>query len=304
VSAGWVAAGVRSRAIARRRLGPASARALVTGSAAGRFEALAASPYRDHIRSDDPAGVAHGLAATLLWNLRVLAGWQPPRGVVALRLLAGWFEIANVDEHLRMLRGRPAEPPFALGNLATAWPRLAATGSREELCAVLAASPWGDPGGAGSREIQLGMRLRWAERVATVVAPARPWAMGAAALLLACERTAGRPLPPRAAMTAGRLLGRAAGLAGSLDDLRRNLPGTARWVLDGVPDTLPLWQAEVRWWRRVGADGSRMLRGSRFGIDHTVGAAAVLAADARLTRAALECAAHPRGDPAVFDAVA
>ena len=96
----------------------------------------------------DTATLARGLAATALWNLRVLAGWQPTRGVAALRLLAGWFEIANVDEHLQALRGRPADPPFQLGTLATAWPRLAATGSTEELRAVLAASPATTAGGA------------------------------------------------------------------------------------------------------------------------------------------------------------
>jgi hypothetical protein len=291
--------------MARRRFGLASARALVTaGSPARTAELLASSPYGERTRSDDPAAIAHGLAATVLWNLRVLAGWQPPRGVAALRLLAGWFEIANVDEHMQGLRGAPAEPPFSLGTLATAWPRLAGAGSREELRSVLAASPWGDPGGAGPREIQLGLRMRWAERVAAGVEPARSWSVAAATLLLARERGAGRPLPAGAATAAGHLLGRAAVAAGSLDDLRLAVPRAARWALDGVSDAGGLWKAEVRWWRRVGEDGARMLRGSRFGLDHTVGAAAVLAADARLTRAALECAVHPHGDLAVFDAVA
>jgi hypothetical protein len=290
----------------RRRLGAAGARALAaSGSAAAAAELLAASPYRERTHDGDTATLARGLAATALWNLRVLAGWQPTRGVAALRLLAGWFEIANVDEHLQALRGRPADPPFQLGTLATAWPRLAATGSTEELRAVLAASPWGDPGGSTTRDIQLGLRARWGERVAATLAPARPWAMGAAAVLLAGEHlVGGRPLPPGAAAAVGRLVGRSSLTATSLDGLRSALPHSARWVLEGVSDPADLWKAEVRWWRRVGDDGTRMLRDSRFGPHRTVAAAALLAVDVRMARAAPECAAHPYGDVAVFDAVA
>jgi hypothetical protein len=290
----------------RRRLGAAAARALAaSGSAAGAAELLATSPYRDRARGDDTATVVHGLAATALWNLRVLAGWQPARGVAALRLLAGWFEIANVDEHLQMLGNRPADPPFRLGTLATAWPRLAATGSAEELRAVLTASPWGDPGGCRPREIRLGLRARWGERVATAVAPARPWAIGGAAILVASEHlAAGRPLPEAAAAAVGRLVGRSALAATSLDQLRSALPHSARWVLRGISDPAGLWRAEVHWWRRVEEDGVRMLGDSRLGLHRTVAAAALLAVDVRRVRAALECAVHPRGDLAVFDAVA
>ena len=306
MSAGWVAAAVRSRAMARRRLGPVDARALAaSGSLSRAVELLVASPYDQRERSADPAAAAHGIAATLLWNLRVLAGWQPATGADALRRLAGWFEIANVDEHLQALCDEPAEPPFQLGTLATAWPRLAATGSRDALRGALTASPWGDPGGTAPREIQMAMRMRWAERVADGVESARPWAAGATALLVASEQLAsGRPLPAAAAASAGRIIGRAAVAAASLAELHATLPRAARWVLDGTTDPAELWTAEVRWWRRVGIDGARMLGGSRYRPDRSVGAAALLAADARLARAALECATHPDGDLAVFDAVA
>jgi hypothetical protein len=291
--------------MARRRLGAAAARTLAASGPADAAELLAASPYRDRANAEDAATVGHGLAATALWNLRVLAGWQPARGVAALRLLAGWFEIANVDEHLQLLRNRPAEPPFQLGTLATAWPRLAATGSAEELRAVLAASPWGDPGGSTPREIQLGMRTRWGERVAASVPPANPWAVSAAAVLLASEHLAsGRPLPASSAAAVGRLVGRSALTATSLDELRSTLPHAARWVLEDIAHPADLWHAEVRWWRRVEEDGVRMLGDSRFGLHRTVATAALLAVDVRRVRAALECAVHPHGDLAVFDAVA
>lgn len=61
-----------------------------------------------------------------------------------LRILAGGFEIANVDEHVRGLHGESTEPPFRLGALAAAWSRLARAPSLAELRAVLSASIWGD----------------------------------------------------------------------------------------------------------------------------------------------------------------
>ena len=54
------------------------------------------------------AATQHAVAATLLWDLRVLAGWLPRDGVDLLRALACWFEIANVDELLAVAAGRPA----------------------------------------------------------------------------------------------------------------------------------------------------------------------------------------------------
>ena len=97
---------------------------------------------------------------------------------------AGW--VAGTVRARAMARRR-------LGALATAWPRLAGTTSPAELRAALAASAWGDPGGSTPRDIQLGLRLSWAVRLAAV-APAVPWAAGAVALLAAGSRFAtGQP---------------------------------------------------------------------------------------------------------------
>jgi hypothetical protein len=308
VSAAWVAGSVRAQAMARRRLGTAAARALATSdSFSEALEVLARSPYGRHVRSGDTqSAAAHGVAATLLWNLRVLAGWLPASGAEILRLLAGWFEIANVDEHMQALLGQPADPPFRLGTLATVWPQLAATSSRDELRAELAASPWGDPGGVSPREIQLGMRLAWAERVAARVEPARTWAAGATALLVARERFArGQSLPDRSAATAARVLGADSVAAMSVVDLFAALRPAARWTLQGVTDAASLWTAEVRWWRRLRTDGAALLAGSGFGPRRMIGATALLAADAWLVRAALEIAARGGGRALeVFDAVA
>jgi hypothetical protein len=95
-----------------------------------------------------------------------------------LRLLAGWFEIANVDERLSEFGGQRGESPFRLGSLATAWPRLATASDARQLRDALAASPWGDPGSVDPAEIALGMRLSWGARVAARIPAARPWVGG------------------------------------------------------------------------------------------------------------------------------
>jgi len=307
VSAGWVAGGVRAQAMARRRLGAAAGNALAScASPQEAADLLAGSPYGQRVRpGDPPAAAARGVAETLLWNLRVLAGWQPAAGAGMLRVLAGWFEIANVDEHLRTLAGESAEPPFRLGTLATVWSRLHATRSRDELREVLAASPWRDPGGSTPRDLQLGLRVAWADRVVARVEPAATWAYGALALLVARERFAvDRPLPEPARQITTRLLGPAALTAASLSEFATALPARGRWAMPGITDRSQLWAAEGRWWRRVRADAATLLAGSGFGAGRVIGAAGLLAADAWLVRAALESAAAGARAREVFDAVA
>jgi hypothetical protein len=301
-----VAGSVRAQALAGRRLDAERVRTLAASpSAAEAVRSLAASQYGDRVHTDhDVAAAQRAVAETLLWNLRVLAGWLPREGAEALRALAGWFEIANVDEHLRALAGEPADPPFRLGHLATVWPQLAAATSPSQLRAALTASPWHDPGGAEPRDIQVGMRLAWAERVASRATAAAGWARAAAALLVAREGPAsGGRLAAGAATAVTRLLGPAAGRAGSLPELAIAVPLRVRWVLDGLDRSTDLWAAEVRWWRRIAAEGTAMLGRGGFGPGQAVGAAALLAADARLVRAALESAARG-GTREAFDAVA
>lgn len=143
MSGAWVAGVTRARALVRRRLGESGTRRLgraETFEAA--VEALAGTPYGHDVRpGQDRDAAAHAVAATLLWHLRVLAGWVPPGGADVMRLLARWFEIANVDA---ALAGRDAR--FRLGALATSWPRLEQAGTPQALRAGLASSAWGDPG--------------------------------------------------------------------------------------------------------------------------------------------------------------
>lgn len=293
--------------MARRRLGTAATRTLAAspGIEAAVAELLT-SPYaHDMAPGATVAQAQHAVASTLLWHLRVLAGWLPRNAADVLRVLAGWFEVANVDERLRLLSGQTAEPAYRLGSLATVVNRLAGTASPGEIRQVLATSPWGDPGGDEPRTIMLGMRLGWAERVCARVPQARPWAKGAAALTLARERfVAGRALPAGAAASGIRLLGAGALAAPSLDDLRATLDREARWALTGVQSESSLWTAEARLWRRVESDATAMLRQPRPGPEPVVATAALLAADAWRVRAALECAARGGAALEAFDAVA
>jgi hypothetical protein len=306
VSAAWVAGSVRARAMARRRYGAAATRRLAASpSLADALDVLSRTAYGRDIRPGQSLAEAQrALGATVLWHLRVLAGWMPRPGADIVRLLAAGFELANLDELLGALRGRPALPAYRLGTVATAWPRLARAGSLGEVRDVLAGSAWGDPGGSSGRAIQAGTRLSWAARVAALIGPAAPWAAGAAALLVAREvHVSGLRLADSQLQVARTVLG-AATEATSYAAFRADLPNSAGWVLTGVTDTADLWRAEAAWWRRVEDDGFALLHRGGFDDGALVGAAAVLAADAWRVRAALEVAARGGAGLEVFDVLA
>ena len=304
MTASWVSGSTRARALVRRGLGLRRARRLAAcGSAAEAVAMLALTSYGHDVRPGQSLPDAQrAVVATLAWHLRVLTGWLPREGGQMMRVLARWFEIANVDELMCRLAGRPADPEFVLGSLSTAWPRLRRSGSLAEIRTTLAASPWGDPGGSTRHDIQLGMRLAWAERLADVLPPtARCWVLGAAALLVARERHAERRELSAAARDRCRaLLGPDAVAATSITEMTGRLPSAARWALLDVGDPGRLWEAEPRWWKRVEDDGRALLTGSGFSAGPVVGAVAVLAADARRTGAALELAARGGAADALF----
>lgn len=311
MSAGWVGASVRARAMSRRRIGIAGARSLAAcTSLEEALEVLRDSPYAHDARIGQDLGQAQwAVASTLLWHTRILAGWVPRGDSRQLRILAGGFEVANVDERLRELAGAPAEPPFRLGSLATAWTALARATSPADLRGTLARSAWGDPGTDSPDGIRLAMRLSWATRVATSVPPARPWAAGAAVLAIARARFAtGVAVPPGASLAVTALLGPRWPDAVNLTDLAARVPPEARWALQGVADPGDLWRAEAGWWSRVSGDGFTLLRRPVTTSDPVLGALLVLAADAWRVRAALEVAVRGGGSTpeamGAFDAVA
>lgn len=316
MSTPWVAGTVRATALARRRLGAAGTRDLATlPDLAEALAVLAQSPYGHDVRvTHTLAEAQRAVGDTLLWHLRVLSGWLPRGGTQVLRLLAGGFEVANADEHVAELGGRTAEPAYELGMLETAWSRLRRTPTLTEACELLARTPWGDPGAVTPRAVHLGMRLGWADRVASGVPEAAGWARAAAALLVLRETVLeGRALPEPLAARATYLLGpgfveATARPSASLSGLTSLLPADARWVFQGVDRTEDLWRASVSWWRRVELDAFGLLHHAGFERGPVVGAVTLLAVDAWRVRAALEVAARtPAEGPAAmeaFDAVA
>jgi hypothetical protein len=261
---------------------------------------LAGTPYRKYARTTVELPAAQrAVSATLLWHLRVLAGWLPPGGARLLRPLAAGFEVANVASRLSAHNGpgtdleAPAWQPYRLGALETAWRSLEHARTSAELRAALAASAWGDPGADTPWALVTSMRMTAARRVDAAVPAARRWARGRAALLTAREMFVHqRRLPGPARRDAADMLGARAVDAPSFRDFHDRLSSEARWVLADVEEPGELWRAEARWWRVVGRDGLDMLRDGRYGPREVVGAVAVLSVDAWRIRAALESAAR------------
>ncbi|MGZ4717601.1 MAG: hypothetical protein ACXWCB_13010 [Acidimicrobiales bacterium] len=301
MSAGWVAGGVRARLLTRRRLGRDGIRSLAEAGSAGELvRLLAASPYgHDVDETMDLAAARHAVARTSLWHLRVLAGWLTPHGAETVRLVAGWYEIADIEAHVAELSGSPsrshaAASSFELGALAVAWPRVRAATSPSQVRAILASSPWGDPGGTTAAEIAVGLRFSWARRLRDGVRVAEAWAAGDAALTLARETLVfGRSLTTPATAEAVRVLGRAWSREpwATPDELASLLPREARWALEGIDDPAQLWLAEVAWQRRVEDEALRLVASAQPGPDVVAAAAMLLLVDAWRVRAALEAVA-------------
>ncbi|MFE0385319.1 hypothetical protein ACFW1F_14745 [Streptomyces bungoensis] len=309
MSAGWVAGAVRAEGLVGRHPGGGGAREIAAGPTLGDgLRRLAVTPYGRYARA--AAGLAEAqraVSATLLWHLRVLAGWLPPGGARLLVPLAAGFEIANVVSRLPAPEGRRADvpEPYRLGALETAWRNLAHTATPAQVRAVLAASPWGDPGGDTPWALVTGMRMAAARRTAVAVPAARRWAQGRAVLLTARERFVyGRTLPEPVRRDAVRLLGSRAPDAATYPEFRDRLPAAARWVLAEAEEPDGLWRAEARWWRTLQTEGTALLREGRYGPRVVVGAVAVLSVDAWRVRAALESAARGGRPGEVFDALA
>ena len=308
MSAGWVAAGVRGRGLARRRLGQDGARQLAASdSLATALSRLVRTPYGREVRADMELPAAeHAVFATLLWHLRILAGWGPPLGAGALRLLAAGFEIANVTGHLSRLNGQKAPDPYALGSMATAWPVVSEARTPGEVRAALARSSWGDPGTQDVATVRLVLLLGWARRVFDGVPGAGDWALSGSALVVCRVLAAGATsaLGPVACRDVDHLLGRRWLEATSPGELARRVPRPAAEALRGITGFDELWRAELRWWSTVERAGMALATRSAPDVSTSVGVVGLLAADAWRTRASLEIAARGGGDLVELHAVA
>jgi hypothetical protein len=307
MSAGWVGVCVRARAMTNRRLGMGGARGVAGATSLEHaLTLLSRSAYGPGLgNTRDLAKAQRAVVDATLWNVRVLAGWAPRPGAAILRALVAVVEAANIRDHLRHLDGAVVEPPYHLGGLSTAWPRVARATSLEEVRSVLTTSPWGDPSGGSPHDIALMLQTSLSDRIMAAVPAASAWAAGATALLVAREVVRDRhELPVAARRSAVRVVGDRALRAGSLRELAGLVPAHARWALTGLHDPDDLWQAEGRWWARVERDGFALVRQPADGPEVMVGAVALLAADAWRVRAALELAARGGGSWEVWDAVA
>lgn len=297
---GWVAGVTRGRLLLGRAVGVTHARA-IAGCATLRegVSALAGSAYGERVQViDELATAERGVAGTLLWHLRILAGWLPATGAGLARALAGWFELQNIDARVAALVSDGREPPpFVLGRLATAWSRVEQARSIEEVTEAVAASAWGEVGRTPA-ELTLGLRVSWARRVNDAAPEATAWVAGAGALLTARELLVAGGREREAQLRRLPGVGPHAVAASSVSELHAALPAQAAWALTDVADPSELWRAELGWWQAVEAGASGLLRA---GGDEAVvlAVAALLAVDAQRTARALRAAALGGGSELV-----
>ncbi|MDH4171491.1 MAG: V-type ATPase subunit [Acidimicrobiia bacterium] len=307
MSAGWVAATTRGRALVRRLVGPDGARELATTESWPEARrALSATFYGADLPADAdrPAAGRRAVEATT-WQLRVLAGWLPPGQSVLARLFAGPFEIANIERRLALLEGRHPDPPIRLGSLAVAWPHVSSATSSEQVRGALATSVWGDPGGTDRTTIALGLRLAWVRRLASQVPEAAGWSKGGAAVLVAREQFAfGRSIGKATGRVVDGLLGRHWRDASSVSSFVDQLPKSASWPLMDVDDASGLWRAEIAIGRRVSDDARRHASSGRYDKTAVAGVMALLLVDLWRLLGAIEVAGRTPVPEEFFDAVA
>jgi hypothetical protein len=220
-----------------------------------------------------------------------------------VRTLAGAWEIANLSLVLASMRGATPVTTYELGDLATISRRYLSASSPRDLRRLLAVSAWGDPFTDEPAELLGWMRLRWGERVATVVPGASDWAAGYLALEIARALFVDGRRPGRRGWPVSPL-GTGWEKGSSIPDLARRLAPRARSTLAGVEDGTGLWSAEARWLSAV--ERMALERQDRIrpgSAEEVVASAVVLGADAWRTRAALEVASRGGQPLEAFDAL-
>lgn len=308
MKADWVAASVRARSMAQRRAGAGTSRAMAAQPTLdSAMTLLRESGYGQRLaRARGLAGAERAVQETVLWQLRVLAGWLPASGTSLARAAAGIYEIENIMALTYSLTGGGPAPEFyALGALATAWPRVRTAATPEELAALLRASAWGDVGSAVPGPMRDALTVAWVRRLASSAAAARSWC-GAACVLLAARIVLVDDADPSAQVLRllSPVLGRSWETASGIEGLTAALPPSLRGTVVGVASPKDLWRAEARAHAAVENDGFRLLRGSMPGPEVVLGAIAVLFMDGWRVRAALAAAAVGAGSSEVLDAAA
>lgn len=294
---GWTAGVTRARLLLSRAIGPEHASEVAGSRALGDgLIALAGSAYGERVRTgQDLATAQRAVAETLLWHVRILAGWLPAAGAALVRALAGWFELMNIDARLAALAGEGGEPrPFAMGTLATAWSDVERARTVEEVARAVAGSAWDVPRVSSAAELALALRVAWARRVQESAPDAAEWVAGAGALLVARELLVARTGEHAAQLLLYPGIDQQVLAANSLTELRGALGPRAGWALLDIGEPTELWQAELGWWAQVEDDARALLR--RIDDEAVVLAAVtLLAVDAQRTARALELAARGTG---------
>ena len=300
----WTAGVTRARLLQSRRIGPELASDVAGSlSLADGLAALAGSAYGERVRAgQDLTAAERGVADTLLWHLRILAGWLPAAGAALVRTLAGWFELANIDARLAALAGDGREPPpFALGTLGTAWGAAEQARTIEDVSDAVAGSPWALPRAHSPAELAIGLRVAWARRVAESAPGAADWVAGAGGLLVARELLVAKTSEHAEQLRRYPGIGDRALSAGTLSALRDALGARGGWALGAISEPYELWRAELAWWDRVEEDSRLLVRRSDDDDGVVLAAVALLAADAQRTARALRAAAQsPGAHPAAY----
>lgn len=308
MKADWVAASVRARSLALRRVGAGASHEIAAkrNLAAG-LELLAGTVYGERLAGcTSLADAERSTRETVLWQLRVLAGWVPATGTRLVRAAAAAFERENIlDLAESLAAGGPAPQPFDVGSLSTAWNRLRTARSLDELTEGVRSSPWDEGGSLDLPVARDELTVVSLRRLATVAPAARPWAEAASALIVARIVLVDRSAASRPLIRLVRpLLGEDWERSRDLRGMVAAFPRTTQEIFRGVTSPKDLWRAEAGLRSLCESDGFRLLRGSLPGPDIILGAIAVLATDAWRVRAALASAAEGLGSSEVLDVVA
>jgi hypothetical protein len=310
VTADWVAVAVRGRGLLARRLGRDGVRSLANLPSLDRaLSQLTHTPYAHDLRPGMGLPAAqHAIYATLLWHLRILAGWAMPQGSERVRALAAGFEITNIVNHMARLNGRSYEPAYELGALTTAWRRVENAQTTSQVREELARSAWGDPGTDDIGRMCIALYAAWARRVASRAPEAGGWASAFLTLIVARALLNGVSLRDDISLgrNVGAVLGVRAESASTLPELVASVPHGSLWAIRDVKSVEDLWRAEATWWKLVEIQATGICAGARAQAGAVVGVVALLAVDAWRTRAALALAADggARDDAEWLDAVA
>ncbi|MDN4471933.1 V-type ATPase subunit [Demequina zhanjiangensis] len=305
MSISWVAATVRVRALAAGRAGRAGAARLAqSDSLDDAADLLSRWSYGARLGPETTAtALQRSVRETLLWQLRVLAGWAPANGTGILRGAAAEFERDNILMRMRELQGGPAERPFELGALETSWSTLRHASNADSLLALLARTPWGEVPADEQDQLADILTATWLGRYAAAAPGAQAWAARRAAILTARARFVdGLDLAPTLRRRLRPLLGTAWESTTDLPAFAASLPSRVRAALAGTDDASGLWSAESHLYALMDDEASSLLRTGTPRPESLVAGLALLTVDAWRIQAAIAAVESGQGAKEVLDA--